>query len=97
MSCCFSDENEAEEKRKKAAFDHKEYYIKTHFKSVLESLRLFADDDLLSEPGLYVSACLSVCMSVCLYVCLSVCVCVCLCVCLSVCVCGCTCVVYCMQ
>ena len=32
-------------------FEHSEYYIKKHYKSVEESLSLFAQDDLLAEPG----------------------------------------------
>ena len=32
-------------------FEQEEYYIKTHFDSVLDSLKLFADDDLISKPG----------------------------------------------
>ena len=32
-------------------FEHPEYYIKEHYKSVDEAVRLFAQDDLLAEPG----------------------------------------------
>ena len=41
-----------ENRGEKNEFDHEEYYIKSHFKSVKESLKLFADDDLVSEPGI---------------------------------------------
>ena len=39
------------EHRKLREFDHEEYFITSHFDSVEESLRLFADDELISEPG----------------------------------------------
>ena len=32
-------------------FEQEEYYINTHFDSVLDSVKLFADDELLSKPG----------------------------------------------
>lgn len=35
----------------KKEFEHSEYYIKKHYKSVDEALRLFAQDKLLAEPG----------------------------------------------
>ncbi len=35
----------------KSEFDSREYFIQTHYNSVEESLRLFAEDDLLYEPG----------------------------------------------
>ena len=36
-------------------FEQEEYYINTHFDSVLDSVKLFADDELLSKPGMYIS------------------------------------------
>ena len=39
------------EQQKLGEFDHEEYFITSHFDSVEESLRLFADDELISEPG----------------------------------------------
>lgn len=32
-------------------FDAEEYYISSHYDSVLESLKIFANDELLSKPG----------------------------------------------
>ena len=39
------------EQQKLREFDHEEYFITSHFDSVEESLQLFADDELISEPG----------------------------------------------
>jgi len=39
------------ERRKESEFDYEEYYVTSHFNSVEESLQLFANDDLLCEPG----------------------------------------------
>ena len=33
-------------------FEQEEYYINTHFDSVLDSVKLFADDELRSKPGM---------------------------------------------
>ena len=46
------------ERKEKGAFDHKvsykEYYITKHFETLEESMELFAEDELLSEPGVCV-------------------------------------------
>lgn len=34
-------------------FDQEEYYIQRHYGSVLDALKLFTEDDLLSKPGIY--------------------------------------------
>ena len=40
---------------KKGEFDHEEYYTLKHYDSVSESLNIFKDDDLISEPGKTIS------------------------------------------
>ena len=35
----------------KAEFDNEEYYIRSHYSSVADSIKLFAGDDLACKPG----------------------------------------------
>ena len=36
---------------KKEEFDNKEFYIQSHFDSVKDSIKLFAEDELVCKPG----------------------------------------------
>ncbi|XP_028813565.1 serine beta-lactamase-like protein LACTB, mitochondrial [Denticeps clupeoides] len=42
---------EAKQSKKKKEFEHEEYYLKSHYESVIESLDLFKDDLLVYKPG----------------------------------------------
>ena len=51
---------EVKNEQRKSEFDHKEYFITSHFDSVEDSLQLFADDELISEPGNCIVPCFDI-------------------------------------